>query len=62
MSSDNGIIINRKTLEAYYYQGDSGHILTRADNLEELIDKVYKLIKEDEAEGFYLEYGIKFIN
>ena len=72
LSSDNGILINRKTLEAYYWQGnrvcDEKDIIATGKTLDELIDNTRKWILEGEEEakksGYYfdLEYGIDFIN
>ena len=67
MSSDNGIIINRKTLKAYHWQGDGVQVgdkpIATGKTLDEVVDNVQKWIKEQEEEyGFFeIEYGISFI-
>jgi len=69
MSADNGIIINRKTLKAYYGLADNyNQIIATGKDIAELMDNTQKWIadkqKEYAEDGMYfaLEYGIRFIN
>lgn len=61
MSADNGIIIDLKTLEVKYYQGDQPSGVSdegKCKTLEEAVKKAQEL--DNEVGG--TEYGIKFIN
>jgi hypothetical protein len=57
MSADNGLIIDLKTFEVIYYQGDGEDDAIKCKTLEEAVLKAQELDEE-----YQTEYGINFIN
>jgi hypothetical protein len=57
MSSDNGIIIDRKTFEVIAWQGEmeGGSVIGKGKDLKEAVEIAEKFCRKNE-----MEYGIRF--
>ena len=57
MSSDNGIIIDRKTFEVIEWQGEmgGGSVIGKGKDLKEAVEIAEKYCRKNE-----IEYGIRF--